>query len=502
MQRLIEACISPPRRKSKNLGSGSNGSDRTRHHYRPRRRGGHGLKRLELSLRYQQGTLAPLLEVCSNYRGATIHGDNPDDNEYYYQGLEHLKLGTRYPLEHRVRLVCVQELIVALLPFQNNTAAMVSPLPSLSLPTLSYRSSLKIFELTHCELDDEILAVLMGGLLALKDSLQMIHLHIEGRGGQRGGITWQSLPILGHLLTEFPYLVRLNLEIADCRQLLLHSHDVHNSITASPSSTKGSLGRRRMTNNNKNNIIANNNKNDAGDEAAATAIRTFAKALHQRRTATTPATPPESLSLHLDWSNVGWTKDVALQLLEAASHNDVASDITLLWSDLHFLCAPLSVEGHNNKSDDDVDEQFVYQLAAHLCDMKRVTKVVLIDTSSDADNSTKNCSPPKSKRQEHYPQHSLPQDRSYWWNDDVNRGLLVEACGKSPSLQEFELRTGPHKLEVRAQKECDMSNSTTTRIDNTSAHVQRQQEQSHYQQPVVIAPKKRSENTDKAWFPF
>ena len=401
--------------------------------------GGVGLQRLELSLRYQEGTLAPLLEACCGSRS---------------HRLEHLKLETRYPLEHRVRLVCMQELIMALVTFHITDPALSS-------------SSLKIFELTHCELDDEIMALLMGGLLALKGTLEMIHLHIEG-GGNRGtsGITWKSLPLLGHLLTEFPHLTRLNLEISNCRKLL-----------------------------------QNNATNATIDEvhATATAIRSFAKALQQRDQCATlqqTSLPQSSLSLRLAWSYVGWTEEVALQLLEAATHNKSASDMSLLWFDYDFL-----LWNNNNNS----SEHFVYQLATHLREMKHVTEISLANTVSDENNGERSNSNSQwqQEAEEEEPQlvpHHL------WLDDDVKRKLLIEACQQSTSLRKFELRSGPHKFLVIAE-DSDNHGVLETLNQRKTQNLEKDEPQPHNNQPTmmtrtVVIPRKRSTIYDKKWVPF
>ena len=417
--------------------------------------GSTGLQRLELSLRYQHGTIAPLLETCTT-------STSTDDSSPPH-GLSHLKLSTRYPLEHRVRLVCVQELVMALLPFQSIPLSMLPLSTAQQVSSMTNRPSpLTIFELTHCELDDEIFALLMGGLLALKGTLKMIHLHMEGGyHGSGRGLTWQSLPLLGHLLTEFPHLTRLKLHISDCRQLLKQGNNTFSDLSDAQNNQTGRPG-----------IMV-----DTIHDASANAIRTFAKALQQRPPDTSTNVVPHNVSIQLNWSNVGWTKDVALQLFEAASHNEIASDISLIWSDSDFLVPSAKAMPHDP---DDHDEQFVYHLATYLRDMKHVTELQLIDTGPENDAAK-----PLDQDYEH----------SCWWNDDVNRGLLVDACEKNPVLENLELRAGHHRFKVATR--CDNRKDTSATLGELDW-----QEQAHAQQPIILSKKVKTRDDQRRLHPF
>ena len=108
--------------------------------------------------------------------------------------LEELKLDARDPKESRVQLPRMHELAVA-------------------LPKLKNR--LKTFELTSCEFDDECFAVLVGGLLPLRESLEHVHLEIV-----KSDISPPSLVFLAHLMKHLSRLESFNFSMQSSKHKL------------------------------------------------------------------------------------------------------------------------------------------------------------------------------------------------------------------------------------------------------------------------------------------
>jgi hypothetical protein len=129
---------------------------------------------------------------------------------------------------------------------------------------------LQTLEWTNCDLENDAgLAVLVGGLLALKDTLEEFRLEATGLHLTRN----ESLPLIGHLLTELPHLDTLELQFQNCPGLLSSS---------SPQS--------------------NNDKNDKD------ALQVLGRALHDCTCE----------SLKLQFFHAGCTEDSVLQLLQSA----------------------------------------------------------------------------------------------------------------------------------------------------------------------------------------
>lgn len=170
----------------------------------------------------QPGALGLLLEPCTQ--------------------LQHLKLNVQFS-STEVRWDNIQELVTALVS-------------SHSLQTLDW---------SQLELDDTCFAALVGGLLALKGTLEKCRI-------QATGLSQLSLPLLPHLLTELPHLQSLDLELDQSPTFLL-------------------------------------DETPSEDEA----LQNFCRAIQ--------VCPCQSL--HLTWLHVGWTEETILQVLKAA----VASQI-------------------------------------------------------------------------------------------------------------------------------------------------------------------------------
>ena len=143
------------------------------------------VKKLHFTITYKRGIPLGIIDVYSNIDSDFIVMEN--------YPLESLHLDAKSLMQKRLRLPRMQELSAALPRLRN----------------------LKTFELSHCELDDEAMGILVAGVITLRDSLQAIQIHID-----RANFSPFALACFSFLMADMECLAYLDLDIQNSKRSL------------------------------------------------------------------------------------------------------------------------------------------------------------------------------------------------------------------------------------------------------------------------------------------
>ncbi|KAL7579785.1 hypothetical protein ACA910_021919 [Epithemia clementina (nom. ined.)] len=277
--------------------------------------------------------------------------------------LEELKLDARYPMESRVQLPRLRELAAV-------------------LPKLQRHCRLKSIQVTSCQLEDQGFAVLAGGLLSFRHTLQHVKIQLV-----QSEISAPSLLFLSYLMTDLPQLQSFHLSLQQ-QQQQQHQHQTV---------------RRRST------LFAT---------ATTKQVQDFLVSIQQ-----CPAQV-----VRLEFYQVGLTKAAALQLLQATAAADqipqsaYQKKICLWLEDSNFMVA----------SSSEVADRLVELLPR----ITRCTGLVLIDTycrSSSMTNHNHNNHNPTTTTT-----GTWKKKGESWWTTTEN--AVVQALAQNTSLQQFTFR--------------------------------------------------------------